>query len=844
MVSASDLGLSNLLITPIVQVLGRVLLHFIWQGLAVALVLWLLFFVFRTSQVRYILACAALVVMTLLPIFTGVRVAREQARIEGNRYVLEALANSTAPTSSSENAGLEEGVKVVRAMPATQNATNTPATSDKTNYLQVTINIDRYLPWLVVSWFVGVVALSIRLLGGLFVTQRLRTKLTKAVPKEIEERLESLASQLKLKGVKVLESLSVQVPMVIGWLQPVVLLPTSAISGLSVKQLEMILAHELAHIRRHDYLVNLLQTVIETLFFYHPAVWWVSHKIRETREHCCDDLAVALCGGNKFHYAQALASLDGLRPGSNLAVSNLTGSNLTGSNLTGSNLTVAASGGSLVQRIERLAGRNPQTGGVMNWLVSLMLVLVPWLVLSSSYAQAKLPVEIEQNIDDFVKGRLESWNVPGIQVAVIQDGEVTFNKAYGLADVENNRAMTVDIPIQLGSGSWIVHAIAAMQLVDQGKLDLDKTIADHLPWVKFKNGEEAKITVRQLVFSGSNIPDSIRIIGSQDFTLDNPSNFDKNIQTAEEFIRSQIPDKLYTRLVNTDNDYSYVNTDVLLMLILEQVSGMSLETYMEDNIFTPLQLQATYDVEKAKSQGLAVGYSSINNGYDYEENPSRKMEANSFTPPSALRVPLGLSMSSQDFVKLLSAIVNQDSQLLSPDGWSAFLDSPDIFQSLWGSGGWWGNNKLLSNIGITESSQVFFEVRPESRVAYVTMTNYILPTDTNPLYQVLGSVAQSLQLFDTNSPLTTAPANEALPNPNAYALKSLSGTFTSALGTLELFPKDDELHGTLLGHEFKLVGFAFSYITQSDFEPIDGLVFEHDNQTIRLDGRQFAYRVN
>lgn len=632
MVSANDL-----LITPIVQILGRILLHFVWQGLAVAFVLWLLFFVFRTSQVRYILACVALVVMTLLPVFTGIRVAREQARLEGNRYILESLANATAPTTANETVTLEEGVKVVSApqAPQTENRPIQRSTGE-TNYLQVTINIDRYLPWLVVVWFIGVVALSIRLLGGLFVTLRLRTKLTRAVPKEIEARLEALATRLNLKGVKVVESMSVQVPMVIGWLKPVILLPTSVMSGLSVRQLEMILAHELAHVHRHDYLVNILQTVIETLFFYHPAVWWVSNKIRETREHCCDDLAVTLCGGNKFHYAQTLASLDGLRPGSNLAL--------------------AASGGSLVNRIERLAGQTPQTGGVMNWVVSLMLVLVPWLVLSSSYAQAKLPLEIEQNIDAFVEGRLESWNVPGIQVTVIQDGAVTFNKAYGLADVENNRAMTVDTPIQLGSGSWIVHAIAAIQLVDEGKLDLDKTIADYLPWVRFKDGEELTITVKRLVFGGAYIADSIRIKGAQDYTLNNPSNFDDSIQTAEDFIRSQMPDELLTRRPNSDSDYRYVNNDVLLMLILEQVSGTSLETYVQDNIFTPLQIQGTYGSEKAQNQGLAVGYSSANDGYDFEENPERKMEVNPFEPPAALRVPLGMNMSSKDFTKLLTAL--------------------------------------------------------------------------------------------------------------------------------------------------------------------------------------------
>src|SRR5206468_7510728 len=106
----------------------------------------------------------------------------------------------------------------------------------------------------------------------------------------------------------------VQVPIVIGCLRPVILLPAGTLSGLTPAQLEAILAHELAHVRRHDYLVNAAQCVLETLMFYHPVVWWISHCIREEREHCCDDLVVQVCG-DRLAYAKALASLEGSRIG-------------------------------------------------------------------------------------------------------------------------------------------------------------------------------------------------------------------------------------------------------------------------------------------------------------------------------------------------------------------------------------------------------------------------------------------------------------------------------------------------------------------------------------------------
>ena len=94
--------------------------------------------------------------------------------------------------------------------------------------------------------------------------------------------------------------------MAIGWLRPVILLPISVMTGLDEDQLRAILAHELAHIRRYDYLVNILQSAIEVILFYHPAIWWLSHRIRAERENCCDDLAVACCGDTLL-YARTLA---------------------------------------------------------------------------------------------------------------------------------------------------------------------------------------------------------------------------------------------------------------------------------------------------------------------------------------------------------------------------------------------------------------------------------------------------------------------------------------------------------------------------------------------------------
>ena len=131
---------------------------------------------------------------------------------------------------------------------------------------------------------------------------------------------------------------------------------SSALAALSPAQVEAILAHELAHIRRHDYLVNLLQTLVETLLFYHPAVWWLSRRIRTERENCCDDLAVSLCG-DPYAYAKALADLEELRG-------------------TSGRLALAATGGSLLQRVRRLVGAPSHAGRGPGWAAGIAALLL------------------------------------------------------------------------------------------------------------------------------------------------------------------------------------------------------------------------------------------------------------------------------------------------------------------------------------------------------------------------------------------------------------------------------------------------------------------------------------
>jgi beta-lactamase regulating signal transducer with metallopeptidase domain len=198
-----------------------------------------------------------------------------------------------------------------------------------------------FLPWIVAAWISGVILLSLRWIGAWTCLRRLRRAASLAIPPEWDAALRSLMRRAAVSApVRLSISPVAQVPCVIGWLRPVILMPAAALAGLDWQAVEALLAHELAHIRRHDYVVNLLQTLLDTLLFYHPAVWWVSRQIRMERENCCDDIAAEICG-DRVTYARALVNLEEFRAGR-------------------AAFALSAAGGSLIQRIQRLLSGAPQ----------------------------------------------------------------------------------------------------------------------------------------------------------------------------------------------------------------------------------------------------------------------------------------------------------------------------------------------------------------------------------------------------------------------------------------------------------------------------------------------------
>jgi beta-lactamase regulating signal transducer with metallopeptidase domain len=323
---------------------GWALVHSLWQGALVAGVYACFAALAQRAgaNLRYAAGALALALLLVLPLATACLTARSpRGLFAGEPQASEgALADS-----SGERGRLPREGKEPAARPLMEPAA---AVVSHASDLRVWAEerLATLMPWLVCAWLAGVLLLGTRFAGAWLLVLRLRRSAA-PVPERFEELLVRVSGRLRVsRAVRLCQSALVEVPTVVGHLRPLILIPAGALVGLTPQQLEAVLAHELAHVRRYDYAVNLLQTAVETLLFYHPAAWWLSRRVRAEREHACDDAAVEVTG-DVLLYARALAALEHLRA----------------THTPPAALALAANGGSLMQRIQRLVntGRRPRT---------------------------------------------------------------------------------------------------------------------------------------------------------------------------------------------------------------------------------------------------------------------------------------------------------------------------------------------------------------------------------------------------------------------------------------------------------------------------------------------------
>ena len=308
---------------PFVLQWGWVLVHFLWQGAVLAALAGVLLACTAnaSARLRYLLATGCLFAAAALPVVTWmsldsvVPATNASAVTTGTdrdlpQAALHATLRSPAVDSAVEVTSNEADaashapgqVVVSRDEPVIHADASRGATRSLVNFLEPA------LPWCVLCWTLGVLCLSLRLLGAAYLTGRLMTS-AEPLRDGCVSRMQRYLVRLAIpQTVRWLESARVQVPQVTGWYKPVIMVPTSIFTTLTPDEIESLLLHELVHLRRYDFLVNVLQCAIETVLFFHPGIHWLSRRVRLERELACDEEVIRLTG-DRFTYSRALLSL-------------------------------------------------------------------------------------------------------------------------------------------------------------------------------------------------------------------------------------------------------------------------------------------------------------------------------------------------------------------------------------------------------------------------------------------------------------------------------------------------------------------------------------------------------
>ena len=274
----------HLLPDTILRAICWSLLHSLWQGLILAAVAGTVMVLTKraSSALRYNLLCSLMFLFLLGSGYTVYRQLQQPVSGTANPQTQQTVTATSIPQTHKLLAGTE--------YPRTQQSISHPFQRGIDTLVQY---FNTHASLIVLIWFMLFIAKFVQLLSGMVYTQRIRHYKTHPVPVDWQERLQTLLVRLGItRQVALLQSGIAKTPSVIGYFKPVILLPVGMLMHLAPEQVESILLHELAHIRRRDYLFNVVQHLVDTLFFFNPALIWISSLIRNERENCCDDVAI------------------------------------------------------------------------------------------------------------------------------------------------------------------------------------------------------------------------------------------------------------------------------------------------------------------------------------------------------------------------------------------------------------------------------------------------------------------------------------------------------------------------------------------------------------------------
>ncbi|SHM35992.1 Signal transducer regulating beta-lactamase production, contains metallopeptidase domain [Cyclobacterium lianum] len=398
-------------LSDIPELLGWALLHSLWQFLLLAGVYALILRIpiFRIPRYRYLAGFFSLILMFLCFLST---VCYEYLQLAAAPAMPS--ATSTYLAMPSGPAGYQQGL-----------------TAMAVDFFR------KVLPYLVNVWFIGVVFYMLRLLGNFVSLQQIRRRSSADLSGWIFDCTKTCMQQMQIRlPVCIRKSEEIEVPMVFGILKPMVLIPAGLVFNMPSAQLEAIIAHELAHVRRHDFAFNLFQSFLEMIFFYHPAFWWINETIRESREQATDDLAIA-CGAKGADLAHALAHIV----------------NMTSTPTPQLAMAASKSGFPTLHRIQRMMGMKPNRINNTPLITKTMMItsLLSCVLLLGTAQQEDLPRE------DWLETRLRYATVYAIDQdsPLSLDLDIDTNKTNSAS---STRILSMDIAVEMDSAGERVEA--------------------------------------------------------------------------------------------------------------------------------------------------------------------------------------------------------------------------------------------------------------------------------------------------------------------------------------------------------------------------------------------------
>jgi CubicO group peptidase (beta-lactamase class C family) len=456
----------------------------------------------------------------------------------------------------------------------------------------------------------------------------------------------------------------------------------------------------------------------------------------------------------------------------------------------------------------------------------LLFTLLIFLFSATTLAQATLPTELVSKVDAFVTERMVLGKLPGLSLVIVKDGQVTYTKGYGFANIEKQIAMTDHTRVAIGSTTKGMTALAVMQLVEQGKLDLDAPVENYVPWFSVDDPHGDDITLRHLLTHTSGLPASAAFDGNRE------------PDALEQHVRSLATTKLQR---TPGSEFEYANDGYAVAgLVVQEVSGMPYADYMTKFIFAPLGMQdATFDFTRAEAEGMAQGYIRQRSSFV----PRPLLVSQGFAPAGTLLT------SASDVGNYLAALLNGGEKVIS-EGSLEEMWKP---QATIGDGtqygfGWVIVNldglELITHDGSVEVSGSIFVIVPSQKLAVGVLTNFS-NGHTNEIGKGITTLLLGGEPEPSQEPVLRDPSTFTA-NPDVW--QPYVGDYETHQGLVHIYADGNKLLGQAGDVTFELEAYGDNdFVLRGEIGALEGhgvsFNVEVDKQvTFILDGQAFGQK--